>query len=177
MNIIFVRHGETEWNILNKLQGRVDIQLNDEGRRQAKVACQNLKDEKIDLIIASPLGRTVETAAIIASNRDIEILTDDNLLERDFGALQGMDRDAIDIKSYWNLAKNLAISDGENIQQFVERISNFLKYLKEHYEGKNILLVSHGGVSIALQYLFEGASDDGVMPTSIKNCGILKYKY
>jgi len=177
MDIIFVRHGQTDWNVQNKLQGRVDIQLNAEGRNQAQVACENLKDEKIDLIIASPLGRTIETATIITGDRDIEILTDDNLLERDFGALEGMDRDAIDIKSYWNLAKNLEISDGENIQQFVERISNFLKYLKENYEGKRVLLVSHGGVSIALQYLFEGAGENGDLPTSIKNCEILKYKY
>ena len=49
MNIIFVRHGQTDWNILKKLQGRVDIQLNDEGRAQAKVARDVLKDEKIDL--------------------------------------------------------------------------------------------------------------------------------
>ncbi|BDZ64031.1 histidine phosphatase family protein [Agromyces mangrovi Wang et al. 2018] len=88
--IVFVRHGETEWNRARLLQGRTDIPLNDHGRRQAAAAAQLLADRPAEAIVTSPLGRAVETGRIVAEHAGLELLgTHDDLVERDFGEAEG----------------------------------------------------------------------------------------
>ena len=65
MKIFLTRHGQTDWNVIERLQGQTDIELNDEGRQQAEETGELIKDENIDLIITSPLKRAKETAEII----------------------------------------------------------------------------------------------------------------
>ena len=65
MKIYFIRHGETDWNKDGKLQGRVDIPLNEEGRHVAELTCEALKEEHFDIAFTSPLSRAYETAEII----------------------------------------------------------------------------------------------------------------
>ena len=65
MEILLTRHGQTEWNFLQKVQGKADIKLNEKGIKQAKDVKDKLKNEQIDLILCSPLIRAVETANII----------------------------------------------------------------------------------------------------------------
>lgn len=89
--IYVVRHGETDWNKLHKVMGRVDIPLNETGKSQAKITSEKLKEYKIDLIISSPLKRACETAKIINETKNLEIIYDDRLLERDFGEFEGLD--------------------------------------------------------------------------------------
>lgn len=64
MKIIVTRHGQTDWNVLGKLQGKTDIELNDRGRQQAKETSELIKNENIDIIIISPLKRAKETNEI-----------------------------------------------------------------------------------------------------------------
>ena len=65
MEILLVRHGQTEWNLLTKVQGKADVELNEQGIKQAEETRNYLKNEKIDLILCSPLKRTMQTAEII----------------------------------------------------------------------------------------------------------------
>lgn len=76
MKIYFVRHGQTEWNLKKRIQGRADKPLNEQGKQQAIETRQNLISKDIDLIICSPLLRAVETAEIINKDRNIPILYD-----------------------------------------------------------------------------------------------------
>lgn len=65
MEILLTRHGQTEWNVLKKVQGKADIELNEKGIQQAEETREILKNEKIDLILCSPLKRAIQTAEII----------------------------------------------------------------------------------------------------------------
>ena len=88
--LLFTRHGQTEWNVLGKVQGRADIGLNEKGKQQAEETRKTLENEKIDLIICSPLLRAKQTAEIINKNRNIPIIYDDDIIERDFGEFEGI---------------------------------------------------------------------------------------
>lgn len=79
------RHGETDWNLYGKVQGKADIELNAKGIEQAKETMEKLKEESIDFIICSPLKRARQTAEIINLEKNIHIVFDERISERDFG--------------------------------------------------------------------------------------------
>ena len=89
MKIYFVRHGETDWNKERKIQGQVDIPLNEFGRHLARETAKGLRDVPFDVCFTSPLGRARETAQIILQGRDVPILEDKRILEMNFGVLEG----------------------------------------------------------------------------------------
>lgn len=176
MRLLVVRHGRTDWNELGKIQGCADIELNEVGRNQARETGEKLKNEKIDLIISSPLIRTKQTAGIINEGRNIDIIYDERIKERDFGEFEGYKRDEFDYPSFWTYSKNLKYKKAENIQDFFGRTFNFLDEIKEKYKDKTVLLVIHGGVSTAIKYYFEGLPKENE-PTSgaLKNCEVKEY--
>ena len=87
-----VRHGETEWNAINKVLGRTDIPLNDKGLKQAHEIAESLKDVKIDIFLCSPLCRARQTADVISDETGIPYRIDERLIEQDFGCFEGVDR-------------------------------------------------------------------------------------
>ena len=89
MKIYVTRHGQTDWNVQGKTQGRADIELNEVGIKQAKQTKEELKNIDIDLIICSPLKRAKKTAEIINEGRNIPIIFDDQIIERNFGEFEG----------------------------------------------------------------------------------------
>ena len=87
--LYLMRHGQTDWNIVHKLQGRTDIPLNEKGRQMAKEACQKYQDINIDKCFCSPLQRARETAELMLEGRNISIELDDRLQEMSFGNFEG----------------------------------------------------------------------------------------
>ena len=177
MKLLVVRHGRTDWNDLKKVQGIADIELNNEGKEQAKKTAELLKDKNIDLIISSPLIRTRQTAEIINEERNIEILFDDRIKERDYGEFEGLKKDIFGFHDFWIYSKNLRYEKAENIQDFFKRIYGFLDEIKEKYKDKTVLIVIHGGVSVALDAYFNGLPQNN-KPTSgaMKNCEVREYE-
>lgn len=176
MNLYFVRHGKTEWNLEKRVQGIADTELLDEGIEQAKKAKEDLKDVNIDLIVCSPLKRTRQTAAIINEERNLPIIYDERVIERDFGEFEGLTRSEFDFESFWSYKKNIKYEKAENIRDFFKRIFDFIDSLKKDYPDKNILIVMHGGVSIAVKCYFEGIPDnDTLAGTSQSHCETVKY--
>ena len=89
MKIYFVRHGETEWNKQKRIQGRVDIPLDEFGRMLARKTATGLAEIPFDVCYSSPLSRAKETATIILEGRDIPIIEDDRIIEMAFGEYEG----------------------------------------------------------------------------------------
>ena len=91
--IYVVRHGQTDWNKTNRLQGRSDIPLNDQGRKEAKRAGKILKSKSFAACYSSPMSRAMETASLLILSRDLPILIDERLLERNMGSWEGRIKD------------------------------------------------------------------------------------
>lgn len=176
MKLYIVRHGQTNWNIERKVQGRVDIPLNSTGIKQAEETRDKLKDDKIDLILCSPLKRAIETAKIINLNRNVPIIYDNKIIERDFGEFEGLKKESFDFLGVWSYKKNLHFEKVENIKEFFDRIYLRLDEIKSEYQDKNILIVTHGGVSIPVDCYFNGIpDDDNLLSRCLKNCEVKSY--
>lgn len=189
MEIFVTRHGQTDWNVLEKLQGQTDIELNDIGRQQAKETGELIKNENIDLIISSPLKRAKETAQIINRNFNVSIIEDNRLMERRFGKCEGLtknDRKKLkeinpEINDIWNYNKNINFNNMETMKEFRSRIYEFLDDMIKDYKDKNILIVTHGGTSVYIKCYFlkiplEKLVDRGEVIKGLKNCEIAKFK-
>ncbi len=147
MNIYVVRHGETQWNREEIFRGRKDIPLNDYGLIQADRAGKFLSGEDIDIIYASPLTRTVQTAkAIIKYKKGLKMVTDNALIDMDFGIWEGMSLRDVEAKfpEEFNIWKSTphrwVIKDAERLKDIRKRINGFLKTLKGY---NNVVLVTH----------------------------------
>ena len=176
MKLLVVRHGRTDWNNLGKIQGIVDTNINEEGIKQAEALAEKLKNEKIDLIISSPLKRALQTASIINQGKTT-IITDDRIIERDFGEYEGKTKGEFDKIELWGYRTNTKFEKAENIQEMYKRVYGFLDDIKNKYSSKTILLVIHGGVSVALNSYFEGIPPEET-PTkgSLQNGEIREYE-
>lgn len=152
MYIIVTRHGQTDWNALERVQGQTDIELNDIGKKQAEKTGELIKNEKIDLIITSPLKRARETAEIINLKIGVPIIEENRLMERYYGKSEGLTKKEIkkiketypEIMDVWNYNKNININEIERMDEFCNRIYQFLDDITNKYKDKKILLVTHG---------------------------------
>ena len=155
--IYIIRHGQTEKNRANVLQGRSDIPLNDSGRQQAEEARNRLIKAGIhfDLVYTSPLIRAVQTAAIIAEG--IPQLKDGRLIEMDYGPFEGMDlaNPAPEVLEFFrDFVHNPAPNGMEPLQAIVVRLGSFLEEIREEAAEKNILISTHAiAMKGALEYL------------------------
>lgn len=148
--LYLVRHGETEWNKKGIIQGKSDIPLNSNGIKQAGNLAEKLKNLKFDKIYSSDLQRAGKTAEIIAANRDITIITDRAIRERDFGRFEGGHFSFLENaqihsihKDRFSKLKALGVETDESIQN---RFISFLSKISKENYGKNVLIVSHGGI-------------------------------
>ena len=140
-DLVLVRHGETEWNRLGRVQGRTDIPLNDTGREQARATARRLADEHFDAVAASPLSRAAETAQIIADGLGIgPVELVDALVERNYGESEGMTGKDIDAMFGGRLEAN------ESREDIIARVTPALLAIAERHPGQRVLVVSHGGV-------------------------------
>lgn len=176
MAILMVRHGETDWNVQKKGKGKADIPLNENGIEQAKIVSQKLKEEKIDIIICSPLKRAKQTAEIINKEIHCPILYEEGISERDFGEFEGKQPTQFDCEAFWSYKKNMNYERAENIRNFFQRVYQTLDDVIRQYPEKNVLIVSHGGVSVPIYCYFNGVpDDDNLMDLGLHNCEVAKY--
>lgn len=171
MNIILVRHGQTNWNLKNKLQGSTNIDLNETGVLQAKQTAKNLANKNIDVIYSSPLNRTLATTNEINKNRNIKIIKDIRLIERSFGNLEGLEGKNVNFKKYWDFSLNACDENIESICIFFNRVYDFLNDIFTKYQNtsKTILLVTHNGVNLAISSILEGAKEN-IFEYNLKTC-------
>jgi len=178
MEILLTRHGQTEWNLLKRVQGKADTELNEEGIKQAEKTRDYLKNEKIDLILCSPLKRAMQTTEIINQGRNIKVIIDERISERDFGEFEGMFKKDFNYNAFWSYKQNLKYDEAENITEFFRRVYDFLDSVKKEYDGKRVLIVAHAGVSIPVKCYFEGIPNQECLSSlHLENCEVVKYSY
>jgi len=141
--LYLVRHGETEDNAAQIMQGQTQGRLTAEGEEQARKLAADMAGERIDIFMASDLRRAVDTARIIAGARGMEVVTTPLLRERDWGGFTGR---------YIPELKNEPWPDDiETLERMRERASRFLDKIREEYEGLRVLAVGHGIINKAIQ--------------------------
>jgi probable phosphoglycerate mutase len=161
--ILAIRHGETDWNVDTRLQGHLDIPLNDVGLRQAEHLARALAQrEVVDAIYASDLSRAHTTAQAIAQAMGRTVSTHAGLRERHFGVFQGRTFAEVEAElpdHAWHWRKRTPDwtppEGGESLRALRERIVNTVDELAARHTGEQIVLVAHGGV---LDILYRAAT-------------------
>ena len=175
--IYVVRHGHTEWNNKHLTMGKKNIPLNEEGINEAYLTSKKLDGISFDLIICSTLNRAKETANIINEKKNIKTIYDSRLEERGLGLLEGKPYTS-DNDLLWDIKENTDIYNAERMQDFKNRVFNFLDEINEKYKGLNILLVTHGGVSALINCYYNNSLYDGSISNKfLKNCEYAKYGF
>jgi len=175
MKLYVVRHGETIENSNNCLCGRINSSLTEKGIEQAKEIRKYFENKNIDLIVSSPLDRCKQTSEII-SNNQIPIKYSDSLLGRDHGEFTGVHKSKINFDEYWNYNLNIKYESAENIRDLYNRVKLLIEDLKNKYNDKNIIIVTHSGILRVLYYYFAGIPENGVLSEiEIKNCEVYEY--
>lgn len=144
--LYLVRHGETVDNANQIMQGQTQGQLNENGIKQAREFSEEWKNKPLDVVIASDLKRSVDTAKIIAEPHHLEVLSTPLLRERDWGSFTG--RYIPDLKGEtWS-------DDIETLENLLSRAGEFIAYVKRTFPGKKVLAVGHGIINKAIQSVY-----------------------
>lgn len=150
--LIVVRHGQTDWNLGQRIQGHTDIDLNAEGRRQAQQLAAALAGEDLHAVYSSDLRRAHDTAAACAARHGLAVQAATGLREREFGHFEGLSFTEIEqrwpeqARRWRRRDVDFAPGDGESLRHFDARCTQTATALAERHRGQAILLVAHGGV-------------------------------
>lgn len=159
--LYIVRHGETEWNKEQRLQGRLDSSLTEKGREYARLLGKRLKDVDFKEIICSPSERTRVTAEIVRGNKTIPIKNDERIMEMHMGPWQGMkikdiqEQYPIEYECFMKRPKVYHNDGAELYPDMFKRAEGFLQYLKNREINGNVLIVTHGLFIQTLYVIFK----------------------
>ena len=174
MKLYVARHGQTVFNAADKISGITDVELTQQGIEQARELAQKLADIKIDLIISSPMRRALDTSNIIAEICGAEVMIDERLREQNYGIFEGMNPKTPEFLEY---KKCFAYKypGGESMMQVAARTYPLIDEVKEKYEGKNVLLLCHGGVWRVIHTYFHDLTNEEFFAFKRGNCTIMEY--
>lgn len=178
--IILARHGETSWNVREIFRGRIDIELNATGIRQATLLAEHLSSTRIEAIYSSPLKRALQTAAAVADYHQLDVETAAELIDIDYGRWQGLPQEEIKEKyrglyDQWNSHPELAaIPDGESLNAVRERAITVIHRIVAEYQG-TVLLVSHRVINKVLICALLGLDNSHFWQIRQDTCGITTF--
>lgn len=151
--IYLVRHGRTEWNDKQIIQGHSDSPLTNEGKEELKKVAGKFKNIKFDYVFSSDLGRAMESAKILAKERNLTIKTTELLREREYGDMEGSPSATFkvwdDIMEKLSDDERYTYKHAPNIESNEEIMQRFFTFIREAAilePGKTVLVVSHGGL-------------------------------
>jgi broad specificity phosphatase PhoE len=148
ITIILARHGETEWNAEEIFRGRIDIELNETGIREAELLAKYLSDMTIAAIYSSPLKRALQTAEMIARHHDVKVEVAPQLIDLDYGEWQGLSHETVrdrygQLYHEWlNNPQLVKMPAGESLDDVRRRTISLVEDIMAKVEGA-IVLVSH----------------------------------
>lgn len=176
--LTLVRHGESQWNLENRFTGWHDIGLSPKGELEARAAGLLLKDVPFDVLFTSVLQRAIKTAdlaLVVAERRDVPTHRDKALNERNYGDLQGLNKQETcdlygpDQVHKWRRSYDICPPNGESLKDTRTRVqpyyeSQIVPLLRE---GKDILVVAHGNSLRALIMLLEDLTPEAIIAIEI----------
>ncbi|WP_198116286.1 histidine phosphatase family protein [Massilia rhizosphaerae] len=186
-DILLIRHGETAWNAERRLQGHLDIPLNDEGERQAALLAGALATESIDVLVASDLRRARQTAQAVADLRGLALDIEPALRERGYGGFEGLLYSEIeqrfprefaawqarDVDAQLPPGRNV----GESFRTFFDRATGAILALAAAHAGKTVALVAHGGVLECAYRLARGLPLETPRDFKVFNASINRFRF
>lgn len=183
MQIVFIRHGQTDVNKEKRLQGaKIDQDLNAVGRAYAEKAAAHFDPSEFAAVYTSPLKRAIETAQIFTKGQK-KLHLDKRLLEFDFGEWDGMKMAEIrqqypDVVDPWGKVNRHYVKyapHGETYQHFDQRCGSFLDEMYQKYPKQKVLVVAHGRLirMMAAHYLTHGNMDQ---IDTLDNCALAKFE-
>ena len=174
--LYFVRHGETFWNVENKICGVTDIALTERGHQEAIDTGKYIKEQNLqfDEILSSPLIRASETARHISEMTGIPMRIEPRLIEQNFGKYESTARDGAEFQ----IAKGYFLDrygTGESMMRLGQRIYNLLDDIRQ--EEKTYLLVAHNGIARVIQSYFYDMTNEEYARFGVRNCAVLEYRW
>ena len=180
--IILVRHGETEWNVSEVFRGRIDIELNQTGIKQAELLAEYLSKRKLDAIYSSPLQRAVKTAEIIAGYHKLRVEIAPGLIDFDYGKWQGLPHQEVkdkykELYAEWiSRPEKVRIPAGESLNDVRKRAMRVVSEVITTYEG-TVVLVAHRVVNKVLICALLELDNSHFWNIRQDTCGITTFAY
>ncbi len=180
--IILARHGQTEWNVGEIFRGRIDIELNETGVKQAELLAEYLRDVKIEAIYSSPLKRALRTAEMIADHHQLEVEITPGLIDFDYGKWQGLPHHEVkgkykELYAEWiNSPDQITMPAGESLNDVRQRAISVVDEIIARYEGR-VVLVSHRVVNKVLICALLGLNNSHFWNIRQDTCGITTFTY
>ena len=176
--LYFVRHGESEWNVADKICGRTDIPLTKRGHEQAVETGKKIVAEgiKADEILYSPLLRAADTAKHISEMTGIPAHMEPRLIEQNFGKYESTARNGEEFQK----AKQQFITrydGGQSMLHLAQRIYNLLEEIKAESDHKTYILVAHNGISRVIQSYFYEMTNEEYATFGVKNCEVRRFDF
>lgn len=176
MKIYAARHGQTEWNLNDRICGRTDVELTETGREQAALLAEKAYEkDDIDLIVCSPMKRARATAKAVADRIGCEITIDERLIEWDYGDFEGKDRTTEGFAQNKIEFGVKMHGGGESVLQLAHRVYSVIDDVIAKYPDKNVLLVCHGGVCRIIETYFNDLSTYDYSHFFMGNCELREY--
>ena len=149
--LLLVRHGQSEWNAAGRIQGQIDIQLDETGRQQAQLIADRLAAEPVAAIYSSPLQRAKATAKTIADRFTLPVQLDQRLMEYDFGVFSGstwkdVEENHPEFASRWlEDPWAVPVANSEGRVNFAARVMSAMEDIIERHPDGQVVVVAHGG--------------------------------
>jgi probable phosphoglycerate mutase len=175
MRLLVTRHGQTTWNLQNKVCGRTDAPLTPLGRHQANLLAEKCRGAGIDLIISSPLQRAQDTAKAVSQTCGAPVITDVRLIEQDYGVYEGVDRKDPGFQANKRMFST-RYPQGESMLQLAARVYGLLEDVKVQYSDKTVLLVCHNGICRVIHSYFCDMTNEEFATFSMDNAALAEYK-
>ena len=187
--LILLRHGESEWNKLNLFTGWEDVSLTDQGKIEAKLAAFAIQNLKVDVNHAytSALERASKTLEIVlyVLKKDIPVISDKALNERNYGSLTGMNKDDARNKwgdeqvKLWRRSYDIAPENGESLKDTCNRTIPYFKknILPKLHDGENVIITAHGNSLRSITMHVEGLSEEAIVNVEITTGIPIVYEY
>lgn len=175
MKLYVIRHGETNMG-KNNIIATEDEPLNATGKKQAIDIGKELRKLSIDKIYCSPIERAKDTLQLFELDKNIPVIIEDRIKERNMGIYANISFEQLIWDEFWNYNSDKLYPELETMKSVYKRISEFLNELKASSRNDNILLVTHGGISRAIYWYFNGIPESGNSSNINENCKIYNYE-